>query len=423
MSSTLRDDLASLKIERRDSARAPRGGRARERRGFGWALLWLIPLTLISGAAAFAYIQYDRIRAKEEVKTALVQSMTTGEAEKVLSAKGYLVARSKATVTAKVPGAIEELFVEEGSKVKKGEVLAILKHEDVKAVLASKQAMVQRTEAELQEARADQRDKERKAGRENRLYAQSHTSTENVEKARAELEMVNARVSALEAGLAQMKASVRETEEMIRNMHIIAPFAGTVVSKDAEVGETIGMGMGGGGGSFVKSGIVTVADLDHLDVETDVAENLLSRVTIGQPAEVAVSAVPGRRYHGKLRKIIPMGDRSRGTVKVKVEILDPDQYLFPELVATVHFLPDRALGNPLASGVFVFVPKAAVIEQSGHFYVWVVDDHSRVRKRRVEVVVSNDELARVESGLKGGESVVLNPKPSLRDEELVKVAE
>jgi RND family efflux transporter MFP subunit len=422
MAGTLRDDLASLKIERREPAKAPKG-RPNLGRGFGTFVLWLIPLTILGGAGAFAYKQYDQIRPKEQVTTALVQTMTSGEAEKVLSAKGYVTSRSKSTITAKVPGAIEQLFVEEGSKVKKGQILAILQHEDVKALLASKQSQVLRSEAELLEARADARERERRVARENRLYAQSHTPAENVEKAKADLEMASARVAALEAGLAQVKASVRETQETIRNMHIVAPFDGTVVSKDAEVGETIGMGMGGGGGSFVKSGIVTVADLDHLDVETDVAENLLSRVTVGQPAEIAVSAVPGQRYHGKLRQIIPMGDRARGTVKVKVEVLDPDQYLFPELVATVHFLPDRALNNPHAGGVFVFVPKAAILEQNGHFYVWVVDDKSRIRKRRVEVVVSNDELARVESGLKGGESVVINPKPSLHDEELVKTAE
>ena len=110
-----------------------------------------------------------------------------------------------------------------------------------------------------------------------------------------------------------------------------------------------------------------------MEVETDVAENLLSRVALGQPAEVSVSAVPSKHYRGRLRQIIPMGDRTRGTVKVKVEILDPDEHLFPELVATVHFLPDKALNNPDASRPFLFVPKAAVFEENGHDYAWVVD--------------------------------------------------
>ena len=108
-----------------------------------------------------------------------------------------------------------------------------------------------------------------------------------------------------------------------------------------------------------------------------------------------------------------MGDRTRGTVKVKVEILDPDDSLFPELVATVHFLPDKALKNPNATRAFMFVPKAAVFEENGHSFAWIVDGKSRLKKRQVEVAVTNDELARVESGLKAGETVVTNPSKTL----------
>jgi RND family efflux transporter MFP subunit len=175
--------------------------------------------------------------------------------------------------------------------------------------------------------------------------------------------------------------------------------------------------------SIGRSAVVSIADLGKMEVETDVAENLLSRIALGQPAEVSVSAVPDKHYRGRLRQIIPMGDRTRGTVKVKVEILDPDEHLFPELVSTVHFLPDRALNNPNASRSSLFVPKAALFEENGHSYVWVVDDKSRVTRRQVEVVVTNDDLSRVETGLKGGESVVLNPTKSLRDNISVKVSE
>ncbi len=120
-------------------------------------------------------------------------------------------------------------------------------------------------------------------------------------------------------------------------MHIHAPFDGTVVEKQGEVGEIISpMAMSS---SLGRSAVVTLADLAHMDVETDISENMMSRIDVGQPAEVSVSANPNKRYQGRLRQIIPMGDRTRGTVKVKVEILDPDDKLFPELAATVHFLP------------------------------------------------------------------------------------
>ena len=110
-----------------------------------------------------------------------------------------------------------------------------------------------------------------------------------------------------------------------------------------------------------------------------------------------------------------MGDRARGTVKVDVEILDPDEKLFPELVATVHFLPDKNVDNPNAGKTFLFVPKAAIVDEGGHSHVWIVQNDGSVHKQRVAVVVTNDDLARVEEGLAAGAKVVLNPDSSLQE--------
>jgi RND family efflux transporter MFP subunit len=425
MASTLRDDLASLKIERRESVGVDKG---RQRGGGGGGmgllafLLWLIPLSLLGVAGVYGYRQYEQVRSKTEVATGVVQMMTTGEAEKLLSAKGYLKSRYQALIGAKIPGRVERMFVEEGSKVKKGQVLAVLEHNDLKALLASRQAQVLRAKAELLEAQVDLKEKEREARRATRLHAQrASVSLEEVEKANASRDMTSARVSALEASIKLMEANARETEETIHNMSLYAPFDGTVVEKQGEEGEVITPSAMSS--SISRSAVVTMANLGKMDVETDVAENLLSRVAIGQPAEISVSAVPSKHYRGRLRQIIPMGDRTRGTVKVKVEVLDPDEQLFPELVATVHFLPDKALKNPAAGGSYLFVPKAAVFERNGHSLAWVVDGKSRVHQRRVEVAVTNDDLARVESGLRSGETVVLNPPRTLRENETVKVAE
>ncbi|MGC8638341.1 MAG: efflux RND transporter periplasmic adaptor subunit, partial [Isosphaeraceae bacterium] len=166
-----------------------------------------------------------------------------------------------------------------------------------------------------------------------------------------------------------------------------------------------------------------IADLRHMDVETDISENLMSRVELGQPAEVSVSANPNKRYRGRLRQIIPMGDRTRGTVKVKVEILDPDEKLFPELAATVHFLPFKTGTQAETSKAYLFVPKSAVFQENGHDYVWIVGKKSRVKKREVEVATTREELARVESGLSVGETVVLNPPKAFKENEEVRIAE
>jgi len=432
MASTLRDELASLKIDRSGTStqiydtptpyrERPQGSSGGGGFGFFAALLWVVPLGLLGVAGAYAYKQYDQIRARVEVTVGVVQTMTTGEAEKLLSAKGYLKSRYQAMIGAKIPGRVEHMYVEEGSKVTKGQVLAVLEHNDLKAQLASKQAQLHRTEAELLEARVDLKEKEREAHRATRLSGQRSIAVEEMEKANASRDMTAARVAALEAAVKLMGSNVKEVEETIHNMSLFAPFDGTVVEKQGEEGEVISPSAMST--STGRSAVVTLADLSKMDVETDIAENLMSRIALNQPAEISVSAVPSKHYRGRLRQIIPMGDRARGTVKVKVEILDPDQRLFPELVSTVHFLPDKALNNPDAARSFLFVPKAAVFEENGHEFVWVVDTKPQIHKRQVEVAPTNDDLARVETGLKTGEQVVLNPPKGLREGETVKLAE
>jgi hypothetical protein len=118
-----------------------------------------------------------------------------------------------------------------------------------------------------------------------------------------------------------------------------------------------------------------------------------------------------------------MGDRTRGTVKVKVKIVDPDEKLFPELAATVHFLPFKSGESADANKAYLFVPKSAVFQENGHDFVWVVDKKSRVGRRQVEVATTREDLARVETGLESGEQVVLNPPKALKDQEEVRIAE
>ena len=204
-------------------------------------------------------------------------------------------------------------------------------------------------------------------------------------------------------------------------MHLYAPFDGTVVEKQGEVGEIISPTAMSS--SLGRTAVVTIADLKHMDVETDISEAQLWRVTIGQPASVSVAAIPSKRYRGRLRQILPMSDRTRSTVRVKVEILDPDDSLFPELAATVHFQASESANSPDANRTFLFVNKSAVFNESGHDYVWLVHDEGYVRKNQVEVATTTEDLARVESGLKLNDAVVLNPLKTLRDDDKVRIAE
>jgi RND family efflux transporter MFP subunit len=321
----------------------------------------------------------------------------------------------------KVPGRVERMYVQEGMHVKKGATLAVIEHNDIKALLASRQAQLQRCDAELEESQAELWEKEREERRVTRLHDQRKVTQEDYEKAVAGLKKAKAKVAALAASIKLTQANIQEIQATIGTMSLYAPFDGTVVEKQGEEGEIITpTAMSSALG---RTAVVTIANLEKMDVETDVSENLLSRVALGQPAEVSVSVIPSKRYRGRLRQVIPMGDRTRGTVKVKVEILDPDDKLFPELAATVHFLPNKTGNSPDASRSFLFVPKAAVFQENGHDHVWVIARENRIRRRPVEVATTTDALARVESGLEAGESVVVNPLKTLRDGEIVRIAD
>jgi RND family efflux transporter MFP subunit len=446
-SSSLRDDLASLKIERaaadRPSTRdrAPSDDRGRPRRGGGSGsglrllslLVWLIPIGILAGAGTVGYLQYEKIRPKTAVTVGSVQAMTTGEAETLLSAKGYIMAVNRASIGAKMPGRVERMLVKEGDRVKgpvldadgnvvtPGQALAVLEHDDILAQLDSKLAMLDRTRAELSEAQIDRDFKKTKYERRAQLQSRGTVTGEEMEQYASDYRMAENRITALQAAQRMQQAMIRETKILIDDMTLRAPFDGTITEKGADVGETIligGMGAASGRGS-----VATLADLANLEVETDIAENLLSRVTVGQPAEISVSAVPQHKYRGKLTRVIPMGDRTRATVKVRVQVLDPDDQLFPDLAATVHFLPDKALENPNAGKSFLFVPKAAVVEENGFQYAWVLAPNGAVSRKKIDVVVSGDDLARVEKGLEPGAKVVLNPPKSLTQGQIVTLAE
>jgi RND family efflux transporter MFP subunit len=427
--STLREDLASLKIDRPDPLEwrtvEQSGTAIRRRRGvvvrFLSLMLWIIPLGVLAAAGYFGYHQVDQIRSRPVVKVALVQRMTIGESEKLFTANGYLKSRYQAMIGTKLPGRVEKMYVEEGMKVKRGDTLAVIEHNDLKAMLASRKAQAQRTAAELEESRVEVWQKDLEARRVARLFAQRSATPEENEKATAEHKKAIAKVNALEAAVKLMKANVEEIEATIFTMHLYAPFDGTVVEKQGEEGEIITpQAMSS---SLGRTAVVTIADLDKMDVETNVPEKLMSQIEVGQPAEVVLQAYPAKRYRGRLRQVIPMSDRTRNTVKMKVEILDPDDKLFPELAASVDFLPRKTGTGTDASHMFLFVTRSAVVHDEGEDYVWIVGRNNSLHKRRVEVGTTAGASLRVESGLESGESVVMNPVKTLREHEVVQIAD
>src|SRR2546430_2258321 len=245
----------------------------------------------------------------------------------VLVASGYVVAQRKAAVASKGTGRLVYLGVVEGDRVRAGQVIARIEDADVKAQLAQAQANVQLSRAELHDA-------ERSLARE-RLLGDSGFSSQ------ASLDAAEARHERVKAGIAAAEAAVDAAQVAFENTVIRAPFDGTVLTKNADVGEVVAPLAAS---AFSKSAVVTVADLRSLQVEADVAESNLEAVSPGQPCEIVLDAYPDARYPGSVAMIVPTADRAKATVQVKVAFRPYDARVLPEMSAKVHFLPGPPRG-------------------------------------------------------------------------------
>lgn len=422
---TTRDALATLQIKRGEQRRGP----SAVARLFQVLLILIVLAGL--GIGGFIIAQQQgwlaaseewipaAIRSQAEVRVTKVTVEVGRSADAVVVATGYLESFRQANIGARAAGRIEKINVEEGSRVTAGEVIAVLDHKDVDAALAGTKASLSRAQAELREqdvavARA-QKDLDRKT----RLKESKAITESQFDEVDFMQQAAVARRTTLEAAVALAEAKVQETEQFKENMIVRAPFNATVISKDAEVGESIlpgGMGEASGRGS-----VVMIADLDRLEVDCDVKEDYISRVVRGSPAEVAVDAVPNRRYSARVRKVIPMGDRARATIKVKVEILDADQRLFPNMSAKVYFLPEPGEKPPEVRERRVFCDSQAIVGTGTDRGVWQVGENLRVH--RVAITIGEDRDGRIEilEGLSGGERVIINPSPEIYEEQLVKL--
>jgi RND family efflux transporter MFP subunit len=393
----LKGDLASLRIDReRPVARSWR-----------WPLLLLVPAALL--LLAVWGLRARQALAGPPVETGratLARSDETSAGTPILTASGYVVARRKAVVSAKIQGRLAELRVEEGSRVQDGQVLARLESTDYEAQVQRARAAVQRAEADLAENRRQLRLADGLA-RDNVLSQDQREASES-------------RVRMAEAGVAQARAELGFAEASLQNTVIRAPFAGTVVKKMAEVGESVAPIPPGVNISTSSGAIVALADLATLEVEADVSESNVAKLGAEQPAEVTVEAFPDRRYKAVLRQVLPTADRTKATVQVKVTIRDKDKDLKPEMSAKVTFLePERkAAAGP--SAPVVLVPKDALVTRDGRATVFVVQE-GRLRLRPVTTGTERQGQVVVKEGLAGGETLVLKPGEALKDGDAVKV--
>ncbi len=329
----------------------------------------------------------------------MVSPMRSGA---VLIASGYVVAQRKAAVASKGTGRLVYLGVVEGDRVRAGRVIARIEDADVRAQLAQ-------AEANLALSRADLRDAERSLARERTLLDSNFTSQASYDAAEARYERVK-------AGIALAQAAVQAAQVALENTVIRAPFDGTVLTKNADVGEVVAPLAGS---AFSKSAVVTIADLRSLQVEADVAESNLEAISPGQPCEIVLDAYPDARYPGVVAKIVPTADRAKATVQVKVAFRSYDARVLPEMSAKVHFLPRPSRAAVDTVPVLV-VPRTAVAERNGRSVVFVVE---RGRAVDVPVVVGREvgSSVAIREGLKPGLQVIDSVGSRVRGGAKVKV--
>ncbi len=394
----LKGELASLKIDRTKKASSP----------YRWPLLLMAPAVI--GLLVIYGLRARQAFSATEVETltvAVSRDVAPSAGTPILTASGYVVARRKAVVSAKIQGRLSELRVEEGSVVREGETLARLESIDYEAAVARAKAAVLRAEADLAEFRRQLRLAEELA--KQKIVAEDQR------------EAAESRVRIAEAQLAQQRADLAFAEAQLQNTVIRAPFSGVVVKKMAEVGESVAPIPPGVNISTSSGAIVALADLATLEVEADVAEANVAKVKNGQPAEVTVEAIPDRRYKAVLRQVIPTADRTKATVMVKVTILDKDEDLKPEMSAKVTFLePEKEKAPEAAAEPVVLVPRSAVVSRDGKPTVFLVRE-GRALARGVVLGTERQGQVIVENGLSGGETIVAKPGDGLQDGAPVRV--
>src|SRR5262252_8494207 len=292
----------------------------------------------------------------------------------VLDASGYVTARRQATVSAKITGKVAEVLIEEGMRVKEGDVLARLDDTEAKAQLALTKAQLIAARSQVAEIRAQLAQAERDVTRQQGLADRQFTSAQALEAAGTQRDMLRARLASTEEQIRVAQESVGVAQVQLDNTVVRAPFSGVVVAKAAQPGEMISPISAGGG--FTRTGIGTIVDMDSLEIQVDVNEAFINRVTPGQPVEAMLNAYPAWKIPGEVIAIIPTADRSKATVKVRIAIKQRDPRIVPDMGVRVAFLePQPTRPVQLTSGVVVPVES---VRADGAIGVVFVYGHGKV---------------------------------------------
>jgi RND family efflux transporter MFP subunit len=405
--STLKDDLASLRIDQ--SARA--GGSRRA----GWLILILLLLAV--GGGAWVWSQRVQAAAVRAV-TLEIRSGAGAKPGAVLNASGYVTARRRATVSSKVTGKVVDVFIEEGQAVRKGQVLARLDDSQIRAALNVARAQLEAARRGAAEDEAHLSEAQLTQSRLNQLVKEGVVGRAEVDSANATVESLKARIALARQQVEVAESQVRARETDLTDMVVRAPFDGVAISKDAQPGEMISPVSAGGG--FTRTGIGTIVDMSSLEIEVDVSESYINRVRPGQPVEAVLDAYPEWRIPAHVITTVPSADRQKATVRVRIAFEKLDARLLPDMGVKVSFLAEPA-PDPSDAPVrpLLFMPKTAVRTVDSQSVVFVVHG-DRVERRAVKLGREDGDLVEVLSGVAAGDRIVVEGPETLVDGARVK---
>lgn len=445
---TMDAGLKSLRIDR-----SAKQATKSSRKTWRWVLFVVVLLAALSGG----WMVYARLNAATEVETVRVRSASSSAPgdTTILNATGYIIAAHKIALASKVSGRVAWIGVEKGDRVKQGQVLVRLEDEEfrarvveaegqllsLKARLAalengSRPEETARSQAELEQVRADLENARISLNRTRTLVEQGIQAKQTLDDAQARYDAQAARFASFEKSLALVRtgprredidaarAQVKQAEGSLafarsqqENTVISAPISGVILERNVERGEFVTTGFASDRGA--KGYVVSLADLNDLQVELDINQNDFAKLGASQPATVTTDAYPDRKYQGEIDEISPEANRQKATVQVKVKVVNPDEFLRPEMNASVAFQASKIStasgGERVEAAPMMTIPSSAVRDGA----VFVMLDGKAVR-RPVKVAGTSPQGATVSSGLIGGEDLIVNPPTELKDGQKVR---
>jgi len=392
-----KEDLAALRLEREPDIQPRRR----------W-VVWLVLAVFLIAAGGGAWWWFSRERPVE-VETATVSSRQAGTQAAVLNATGYVTARRRATVSSKITGKVIEVNIEEGMAVRQGQVLARLDAETQSASVALAEAQTEAARRNVNESEVRLNEARINLDRISKLVGVGYSTAAEVDAARAAVDSLGARIQAAREQVRVAERQVALEQTNLDSTVIRAPFAGVVISKDAQPGEMVSPVSAGGG--FTRTGIGTIVDMASLEIEVDVNESYINRVKPEQGVTAVLDAYPDWQIPARVITMIPSADRQKATVLVRIAFLELDPRILPDMGVKVTFLRENEDTAPAARPV-TLAPKAAIKTDGKQSYVFVVVN-DRADRRAITTGGTDGERVEVIAGLNPGDRVVVSPPTGL----------